>query len=41
MYKLNEKAASLTAYQPVDAGNCVRLDANESFLNIFGGRPRQ
>lgn len=34
MYKLNEKAASLTAYQPVDAGNCVRLDANESFLNM-------
>ena len=34
MYQLNEKLSKLNAYQPVDAVNCVRLDANESFLPL-------
>lgn len=34
MYELNEKLRALRAYAPVDAEGCVRLDANESFLNL-------
>lgn len=34
MYELNEKLRALSAYAPVGAENCVRLDANESFLNL-------
>ena len=34
MYQLNEKLRALKAYAPVDGGNCVRLDANESFLEL-------
>lgn len=34
MYELNEKLRALSPYAPVDARNCVRLDANESFLGL-------
>lgn len=34
MYELNEKLRALNAYAPVEAGGCVRLDANESFLSL-------
>lgn len=34
MYIINDKLRALTAYAPVDAGDCVRLDANESFLPL-------
>ena len=34
MYELNEKLRALSAYVPVDASGCVRLDANESFLGL-------
>ena len=34
MYTLNHKLRALTAYAPVEAGDCVRLDANESFLPL-------
>ncbi len=34
MYEINEKLRALTAYVPVDAAGCVRLDANESFLSL-------
>lgn len=32
MYELNEKLRWLSAYAPVEAAGCVRLDANESFM---------
>lgn len=34
MYELNEKLRALSPYAPVDARDCVRLDANESFLGL-------
>lgn len=34
MYEINEKLRALSPYAPVDAGGCVRLDANESFLGL-------
>lgn len=36
MYQLNEKLSALSAYAPVDARDCVHLDANESFLPLPG-----
>ncbi|RKJ40702.1 histidinol-phosphate aminotransferase family protein [Acutalibacter sp. 1XD8-33] len=34
MYQLNGKLRALRAYEPVDGGDCVHLDANESFLEL-------
>ena len=34
MYELNEKLRGLTPYTPVDGEGCVRLDANESFIEL-------
>lgn len=34
MYTLNEKLSALRAYAPVEGEGCVRLDANESFLDL-------
>lgn len=34
MYSLNEKIAGLTPYEPIKGEYKIRLDANESFLNI-------
>lgn len=34
MYEINEKLRALSAYAPVEAEGCVRLDANESFLSL-------
>ncbi len=34
MYTLNDKISALRAYTPVKGEGCIRLDANESFLNL-------
>lgn len=34
MYEINDKLRALSAYAPVEAEGCVRLDANESFLSL-------
>lgn len=34
MYKLNEKAASMQPYQPLKGNFSVRLDANESYIDL-------
>lgn len=36
MYTLNDKLRALRAYVPVEGEGCVRLDANESFLDMPG-----